>query len=70
MCKVIMIGCDLHEDTLMLKIAKGRETPETRLWKNTARDRQRMVADLRRRATRGWFSPTKPRVRDTVCTIN
>jgi len=50
MSHVIMIGCDLHEDTLMLKIAKGQETPETRLWKNTARDRQRMVADLRKRA--------------------
>ena len=50
MSNVIMIGCDLHEDTLMLKIAKGQETPETRLWKNTARDRQRMVADLRKRA--------------------
>ena len=50
MSNVIMIGCDLHEDTLMLKIAAGLDTPETRLWKNTARDRQRMVADLQRRA--------------------
>jgi transposase len=50
MSHVIMIGCDLHEDSLMLKIAKGLETPETRLWKNTARDRQRMVADFQRRA--------------------
>jgi transposase len=50
MSNVIMIGCDLHEDTLMLKIAKGLEIPETRLWKNTVRDRQRMIADLRKRA--------------------
>ena len=50
MRNVIMIGCDLHEDTLMLKMANGLETPETRLWKNTARDRQRMLADLRKRA--------------------
>jgi len=50
MSNVIMIGCDLHEESLMLKLAKGQETPETRLWKNTARDRQRMIADLRKRA--------------------
>jgi transposase len=50
MSNVIMIGCDLHEDSLMLKLAKGQEIPETRLWKNTVRDRQRMVADLRKRA--------------------
>lgn len=50
MSHVIMIGCDLHEDTLMLKWANGLENPETRLWKNTVRDRQRMIADLRQRA--------------------
>jgi transposase len=50
MSNVIMIGCDLHEDTLMLKMATGLEEPETRLWRNSARDRQRMVADLRKRA--------------------
>lgn len=51
MRNVIMIGCDLHEDTLKLKMATGLETPETRLWKNTIKDRQRMIADLRRRST-------------------
>lgn len=45
-----MIGCDLHEDSLMLKVATGLEAPETRQWRNTARDRQRMVADLQKRA--------------------
>ena len=45
-----MIGCDLHEDSLMLKVATGLETPETRQWRNTSRDRQRMVADLQKRA--------------------
>ena len=50
MSNVIMIGCDLHEDSLMLKIATGLENPETRTWKNTARDRQRMIADLKSRA--------------------
>ena len=56
MSQVIMIGCDLHEDSLMLKMAKDRETPETRLWKNTARDRQRMVADLQRRAKKAGIT--------------
>jgi transposase len=51
-----MIGCDLHEDTLMLKIAKGLESPETRLWKNTVRDRQRMIADLRKRAKAACYA--------------
>jgi transposase len=50
MSNVIMIGCDLHEDSLMLKMATGLEAAETRQWKNTARDRQRMVADLQKRA--------------------
>jgi transposase len=50
MSNVIMIGCDLHEDSLMLKMATGLEVAETRQWKNTARDRQRMVADLLKRA--------------------
>jgi transposase len=45
-----MIGCDLHEDSLMLKVATGLETAETRQWRNTSRDRQRMVADLQKRA--------------------
>jgi len=72
MSNVIMIGCDLHEDTLMLKIAVGLETPETRLWKKragSAADGCRFAAAGQRQAFRGWFSFTKPRVRGTVCTI-
>jgi transposase len=49
---VIMIGCDLHEDSLVLKIATGLETPETRQWRNTSQDRKRMIADLQKRARR------------------
>jgi transposase len=45
-----MIGCDLHQDSMLLKIAQDRQAPETRRWKNTARDRTRMIADLKRRA--------------------
>jgi len=50
MSKVIMIGCDLHEDSMTLKIAQGRQAPETRTVKNTAAGRAAMIADLRRRA--------------------
>jgi transposase len=45
-----MIGCDLHDNSTVLKIAEDRQEPETRCWKSTAQDRKRMIADLRRRA--------------------
>jgi transposase len=48
MRKVIMIGCDLHEESMVLKVAEDRQTPETRLVKNTASGRAAMIADLRR----------------------
>ena len=50
MRKVIMIGCDLHDVSMILKIAEDRQTPETHTVKNTASGRTAMVADLRRRA--------------------
>jgi transposase len=50
MRKVIMIGCDLHEESMILKIAEDRQTPETRNVKNTASGRAAMIQDLRRRA--------------------
>jgi transposase len=50
MRKVIMIGCDLHEESMILKIAEDRHVPETRTVKNTAAGRATMVGDLRRRA--------------------
>jgi transposase len=50
MRKVIMIGCDLHEESMILKIAEDRQTPETQTVKNTASGRAAMIADLRRRA--------------------
>lgn len=46
MCKVIMIGCDLHDGTLVLRTAVGREEPETRRAENTARGRKALVAQL------------------------
>lgn len=50
MTQCIMIGCDLHEDSMLLKIAQDCQTPETRTWKNTVRERARMTADLKRRS--------------------
>jgi transposase len=50
MRKVIMIGCDLHEESMILKIAEDRQMPETRAVKNTAAGRSAMIGDLRRRA--------------------
>jgi transposase len=50
MCKVIMIGCDLHDESMLLKVAEGRQGPETVVVKNTAHGRAGMIADLRRRA--------------------
>jgi transposase len=50
MSKVIMIGCDLHEASMILKVAEDRQTPETRLVRNTICGRAGMIADLGRRA--------------------
>lgn len=50
MDKTIMIGCDLHEQNMLLKIAVGRGEPETRLWRNTRAGRWALREDLARRA--------------------
>ena len=50
MSNVIMIGCDLHDETMLLKIANGLLAPETLSVKNTARGREGMIANLKRRA--------------------
>src|SRR5271157_3766110 len=50
MCKVIMIGCDLHEGSMILKTALGREEPETCSVDNTAKGRKALVAQLLARA--------------------
>jgi transposase len=47
---VIMVGCDLHDKTMLLKIAVGREKPETLSVKNTVAGRRELVALLRERA--------------------
>jgi hypothetical protein len=38
MSKCIMIGCDLHQESTVLKIAEDRQVPTTRKWKSTARE--------------------------------
>lgn len=53
MGKLIMIGCDLHDKTMLLKIAAGRSAPETRSVKNTPSGRKQMIAALEERACGG-----------------
>ena len=50
MCKVIMIGCDLHDGKMILKTAIDRQEPETTLADNTARGRKSLIAQLLNRA--------------------
>lgn len=50
MRKVIMIGCDLHDKTMLLKIATGRHEAETLSIKNTAAGRANMIELLKQRA--------------------
>jgi transposase len=53
MAKCIMVGCDLHDKSMLLKIAEDRDRPVVRSWGTSASSRQAMIADLRRRAARG-----------------
>ena len=53
MRKVTMIGCDLHDESMLLKIAEGRDTPQTRSFKNTPQGRVAMISGLKRRAKAG-----------------
>jgi transposase len=46
----IMVGCDLHDKTMLLKIAQGRNPPETLTVRNTRADRARLVAQLQARS--------------------
>src|SRR5688500_15499706 len=50
MCQVIMVGCDLHDQTMLLKIAVGRSAPETMSIRNTAKGRTKLLQLLRERA--------------------
>ena len=48
----ILVGCDLHDKTLVLAIARGRESVQTVTYANTASGRADMLADLQARARR------------------
>jgi transposase len=50
MDQCIMIGCDLHDANMLLKVAVGREAPETRAFRNDRRGREELRLFLRRRA--------------------
>jgi len=45
-----MIGCDLHDKKMLLKVAQGRNEPETRSFRNSEDGRRRLIDDLRRRS--------------------
>lgn len=42
----IMVACDLHDNTMLLMNARGREKPVKRSVKNTREGRARLIADL------------------------
>lgn len=50
MDKCIMIGCDLHDRSMLLKIAVGREQASKRSWGNDPSAWAAMIADLKARA--------------------
>jgi transposase len=50
MRNVIMIGCDLHDESMLLKTALNRQEPEMRSVKNTASGRRGLVRELKKRA--------------------
>ena len=50
MAKCIMVGCDLHDRSMLLRIAADQGQPVTRTWGSDASARRAMMADLQRRA--------------------
>ncbi|MFH0938800.1 MAG: transposase, partial [Planctomycetota bacterium] len=50
MGNTIMVGCDLHDKTMLLKIAVGQGASQRRSFENNVDARKVMVADLKRRA--------------------
>ncbi len=52
--KCILIGCDLHDRNMLLKIAVGREPSVKQSWSNDPAGRVAMIADLKRRAAADW----------------
>ena len=52
MANCIMVGCDLHDKSMLLKIAEDRAKPILRTWGTDASARRAMITDLGRRAER------------------
>jgi transposase len=50
MAEFIMVGCDLHDKTMLLKVARGRELAEKLTLPNTAAGRSRMIRQLHERS--------------------
>jgi len=48
--KCIMVACDLHDETMLLKMARGRGAAEKRRVENTPSGRRQMLRDLQRRS--------------------
>jgi hypothetical protein len=48
MDKCILIGCDLHDRSMLLKIAVGLAVPDKRSWSNDRSGRVAMIGDLKR----------------------
>ena len=46
MSKVIMVGCDLHDRTLVIRFAEGRKKPQQASFANDARGREKMIERL------------------------
>jgi transposase len=44
----ILVGCDLHDKTMLLKFARGRETEQKRCFENVAEGRKAMIAMLKK----------------------
>jgi len=43
----IMVGCDLHDKSMLLKVAAGKDKPETKTFENTAAQRVQMIKWLK-----------------------
>lgn len=50
MRKHIMVGCDLHKDNILIKVAVGREKPERKSYWNTEGGRDTMIEHLKKRS--------------------
>ena len=46
MAEFIMVACDLHDKTMLLKIARGREAAEKVSLRNTSASRRRLIEQL------------------------